>query len=130
MKLSILLISILSFVACGGKKTEGESQPAAAAATPAAGTAQMTGEQLFNEKGCVTCHGAQGKGDGPVGASLKPKPRNFSDAKWKYGFDTATIVKTLTNGSPGTSMAPYKGILTEAEMNLLAEHVRKLGGKT
>lgn len=118
MKLSILTLLTLSLIACGKKA---EEAPAVAAAP--------TGEQLYNEKGCVTCHGQLGKGDGPVGASLKPKPRNFSEAKWKYGSDVATIVKTLTNGSPGTSMAPYKGVLTDAEMTLLAEHVRKLGGK-
>jgi len=123
MKKTILIISALAFVACG-KKTETEST-AAAAAAPAA----ISGEALFSEKGCATCHGAQGKGDGPVGAALKPKPRNFSDAKWKFGYDLATVIKTISNGSTGTGMAPYKGVLTDAEIQAVAEHVRKLGGK-
>lgn len=120
MKKSILIISAIAFMACG-KKPEGE--------TTAAAPAAISGEALFNEKGCATCHGAQGKGDGPVGAALKPKPRNFADAKWKFGDDLASVIKTINNGSPGTGMAPYKGVLTDAEIKAVAEHVRKLGGK-
>lgn len=123
MKKSILIISAIAFMACG-KKPEGEST-ASAAAAPAA----ISGEALYNEKGCATCHGAQGKGDGPVGAALKPKPRNFADAKWKFGDDLASVIKTINNGSTGTGMAPYKGVLTDAEIKAVAEHVRKLGGK-
>lgn len=123
MKKSILIIASLAFIACGKKSETASAAPTAAA--PAA----ISGEALFNEKGCATCHGAQGKGDGPVGAALKPKPRNFSDAQWKYGSDLATVIKTISNGSPGTGMAPYKGVLTDAEIQAVAEHVRKLGGK-
>ncbi len=122
MKKTILIISTLALIACGKKP---EAEGTATAAAPAA----ISGETLFNEKGCATCHGAQGKGDGPVGAALKPKPRNFADAKWKFGFDLATVVKTINNGSPGTGMAPYKGVMTDAEITAVAEHVRKLGGK-
>lgn len=122
MKKTILIITTLALIACGKK-------PEAEATTTAAAPAVVSGEALFNEKGCATCHGAQGKGDGPVGAALKPKPRNFADAKWKFGFDLATVVKTINNGSPGTGMAPYKGVLTDAEITAVAEHVRKLGGK-
>jgi cbb3-type cytochrome c oxidase subunit III len=123
MQKLILVISALTLIACG-KKPEADAT-ASAAAAPAA----ISGETLFAEKGCATCHGAQGKGDGPVGAALKPKPRNFADAKWKFGFDLASVVKTINNGSPGTGMAPYKGVLTDAEITAVAEHVRKLGGK-
>ncbi|MCZ7582047.1 MAG: c-type cytochrome [Deltaproteobacteria bacterium] len=28
---------------------------------------------------CAACHGESGKGDGPAGAALNPKPRNFND---------------------------------------------------
>lgn len=119
MKKLFLFLTAITFIACG-KKPEAEAAPAAAA---------ISGEALFSEKGCATCHGAQGKGDGPVGAALKPKPRNFMDAKWKFGFDKASVVKTINNGSPGTGMAPYKGVLTDAEIEAVADYVRKLGGK-
>lgn len=123
MKKIILILTTLAVIACG-KKPDADAT-ASASAAPAA----ISGEALFTEKGCATCHGAQGRGDGVVGAALKPKPRNFADAKWKFGHDLPAVINTINNGSPGTGMAPYKGVLTEAEVKAVAEHVRKLGGK-
>lgn len=124
MKKKYILLTMTAFAlaatACG-KKPEAETAPAA--------TAAVSGETLYNEKGCGTCHGAQGKGDGPVGAALKPKPRNFADAKWKNGTDLASVIKTIENGIAGSGMAPYKGVLTDEEIKAVAEHVRKLGNK-
>ena len=125
MKKIILLSAAIAFIACG-KKSEG--QGSAAPSAPAA-TAGVSGETVYNEKGCVTCHGAQGKGDGPVGAALKPKPRNFADAAWKNGTDLASVIKSINNGIAGSGMAPYKGVLTDEEIKAVAEHVRKLGNK-
>lgn len=119
-KVLFLIIAGLTVIACE-KKPEAEAAPAAAAA--------VSGETLYNEKGCVTCHGAQGKGDGPVGAALKPKPRNFADAKWKNGTELAQVIKTINEGIAGSGMAPYKGVLTDDEIKAVAEHVRKLGNK-
>jgi mono/diheme cytochrome c family protein len=42
---------------------------------------------------CMSCHGMEGKGDGPVGAVLDPKPRDFSTGSFKYDADG--------NGTPG-----------------------------
>jgi high-affinity iron transporter len=124
MKNQYIFLTVTAFAlaatACG-KKPEAEAAPAAAAA--------ISGETLYNEKGCVTCHGAQGKGDGPVGAALKPKPRNFEDAKWKNGTDLASVIKSIETGIAGSGMAPYKGVLSDEEIKAVAEHVRKLGNK-
>ena len=38
---------------------------------------------------CVSCHGAGGKGDGPVGAMLQPPPRDFTTADFKFDTDGA-----------------------------------------
>ena len=119
-KYFLLLTSAALITACG-KKPEEAPAPAAAAA--------VSGEAVYNEKGCVTCHGAQGKGDGPVGAALKPKPRNFADAKWKNGTELAAVIKSIENGISGSGMTAYKGVLTDEEIKAVAEHVRKLGGK-
>jgi high-affinity iron transporter len=124
MKKTYILFTVtaLAIVATAcGKKPEADAAPVVAAA--------ISGETIYNEKGCVTCHGAQGKGDGPVGAALKPKPRNFADAKWKNGTDLASVVKSIEIGIPGTGMAPYKGVLTDEEIKAVSEHVRKLGNK-
>jgi len=64
--------------------------------------AQMTaasnsGKKLYEDK-CAICHGRNGKGDGPAGAALDPKPADFTRSKfWQKGVDKK-IVDTIRNG--------------------------------
>jgi mono/diheme cytochrome c family protein len=75
---------------------------------PWAETSDMVehGHELFTQN-CAMCHGQEGKGDGPAGASLNPKPRNMVEGKWTKGGDRLGLFHTITVGSPGTSMAPW-----------------------
>ncbi|MEK6544338.1 MAG: cytochrome c [Elusimicrobiota bacterium] len=91
-------------------------------------TAEMTalGAQLY-KRDCAACHGAQGKGDGPSAASLKPAPRDFTHPDgWKNGHSITQILKTLTSGFPGTAMASYDSMSPKNKMALI-HHVRSLG---
>jgi len=57
------------------------------------------GRALYAENGCASCHGATGRGDGPVSATLDPRPRDFRDAAaFKKGFDVTAIAATVANG--------------------------------
>ncbi len=62
--------------------------PGAAVAGDAA-----AGKVVF-ETNCSTCHGMTGKGDGPVGAALNPRPRDLSTGEFKFDTDD--------DGKPGT----------------------------
>lgn len=120
-KLIVVTIAAFAVVACGKKEA-----PAATTAP----VAQDLGQQVYAEKGaCSSCHGNEGKGDGEAGKSLKPVPRNFSDAKWKNGSELPKVIASITNGIKGTSMSGYKDMLTAEEIEAVAKHVRKLGGK-
>ncbi|OQW50586.1 MAG: hypothetical protein A4S09_01985 [Proteobacteria bacterium SG_bin7] len=59
---------------------------------------------------CAVCHGDGGKGDGPAGASLNPKPRDLVEGKWKKSGSAKDIFTTIRDGLPGTMMAPFKHI--------------------
>jgi mono/diheme cytochrome c family protein len=72
---------------------------------------------------CASCHGTGGKGDGPAASALNPKPRDFTSGYWRYGGGVARVVQTITNGSPGTAMAPFPGIPLEDRF-ALAHYVR------
>lgn len=64
------------------------------------------GRALYAENGCASCHGHSGFGDGPVAATLEPRPRNFRDASaFKNGVDVQAIATTIADGIP-VSAAP------------------------
>ncbi len=86
------------------------------------------GKEIFNVQ-CAVCHGASGKGDGPGGVALNPKPRDFTSGYWKFGGAPSQVFHTITNGSPGTSMAGF-GSVPVADRWALVAFVRSLSSNT
>jgi mono/diheme cytochrome c family protein len=77
------------------------------------------GKALYAQT-CATCHGAEGKGDGPGGAGINPKPRNFAVAGgWKNGTRVEDLYKTLEEGLKGSSMASYNYLRKKDRMALV-----------
>lgn len=84
------------------------------------------GKALFAQT-CATCHGPEGKGDGPAGASLNPRPRNFTaPTGWKNGTRLEDIYKTLDEGIKGSSMVSYN-YLSKKDRMALVHVVQSLG---
>ena len=81
--------------------------PAPVPAAPAAGaaTAQAEAEKIFSER-CVTCHGANGAGDGPASAGLVPKPRNFQDPSWQKSVSDQHIEQIVQYGGAAVGKSP------------------------
>ena len=90
------------------------------------------GAQVFQQY-CATCHGPQGLGDGPVGKTLNPPPRNFQEAKFKYGNTSKDHFDVITNGaaSKGGSplMAPWGKVIPEQDRMALVKYVESLKKK-
>ncbi|MEE9594109.1 MAG: c-type cytochrome [Candidatus Hydrothermarchaeales archaeon] len=84
-----------------------------------------TGKDIYDTN-CLTCHGATGKGDGPVAVGLDPPPADLTDGVWKYGGSQTEIENTIREGVPDTTMAAWKSILTEEEIKSVAEYVKSL----
>ncbi|MBS0338126.1 MAG: cytochrome c/FTR1 family iron permease [Proteobacteria bacterium] len=57
---------------------------------------------------CASCHGAQGRGDGPVAKGLDPAPADFHDAARMANRSLYGIYSTITLGVTGTSMAAFR----------------------
>lgn len=53
----------------------------------AAGAGDAASGKSSYDMFCSTCHGAQGKGDGPAGAALDPPPRDLSAGEFKLDAD-------------------------------------------
>mgnify|MGYP005607603613 CR=1 FL=1 len=90
----------------------------------AAGGDAAKGKSIYQAK-CVTCHGAQGKGDGPIGKQLKPPAGDFTSAESKKKSD-AELLDVIQNGKPKTAMVAWKSQLSEAEIQDVLAYVLTL----
>ncbi len=72
------------------------------------------GHRLYQQLGCVACHGQRGRGDGPAAHGLKDNwgwPTWPSDLTWrplKRGSSPEDLYLTIATGLSGTPM-PYTG---------------------
>jgi mono/diheme cytochrome c family protein len=105
-----------------------DSAPSAPVAS-SAGTADEA-KQIFATR-CFTCHGSEGRGDGPGSAALTPKPRNFHDVTWQTSVNDehlATIVKfggAAVGRSP--AMPGNPDLISKPEVvAALVAHIRSL----
>ncbi len=82
------------------------------------------GKSIYQSK-CVTCHGPQGKGDGPLGTKLKPPAGNFTSADSKKK-SPEELQKIIENGVPKTSMVAWSKQLGEGEIQDVLAYVLTL----
>ncbi|MGC3976698.1 MAG: cytochrome c [Nitrospira sp.] len=82
------------------------------------------GKSIYQAK-CVTCHGPQGKGDGPLGKKLKPPAGDFTSAESKKKSEEE-LLDIIENGKPKTSMVAWKKQLSAAEIQDVLAHVLTL----
>ncbi len=102
-----------------------ESVPAeyAGKTNPLSADASAEGAKIFKTN-CETCHGPQGRGDGPIGESLDPKPQDLAELQSVVADDY--LYWRIAEGSPGTSMPPWKNILTEEQIWQIVAFIRTL----
>jgi mono/diheme cytochrome c family protein len=83
--------------------------------------------EVFAQR-CATCHGADGHGNGPAAANLKPKPVDFHAQNWQKSVTDDTMTKAIIFGgrSVGKSgqMAPNPDL--EDEPGIVAALVEKV----
>jgi len=80
------------------------------------------GKKLYKQM-CAICHGDSGKGDGVAGASLNPRPANFTTVAVQSQTDGAIFWKMSEGKAP---MAAYKEFLSETERWELVNYIRTL----
>lgn len=83
------------------------------------------GKVLFKQN-CASCHGEVGKGDGPAGAGLEPRPANFWEADRKRQSSPYQYFNTVRLGVPGTAMAAWPNF-SDKETWAIAFYVKSLG---
>lgn len=77
-------------------------------------------------KNCVSCHGATGKGDGPAGASLNPKPRNYHQKDgWTNGRTFSDMYKTLEEGIIDKGMNSFNQLPVKERIGII-QYIRTM----
>ena len=114
----------------------GQAKPAAASAAakalknpvPANAASIEAGKVVF-AKYCRSCHGPEGKGDGP-GTPKDVHPANLTDAKWDHGSTDGEIFTTIKMGVPPKfDMDSFDGRVKDPDIWNLVNYIKTLGPK-
>jgi mono/diheme cytochrome c family protein len=112
------LFTLTSFLAILGTGSLAQADPDAA-----------KGQQTYTIF-CATCHGPLGDGQGPVGKTLNPPPRDFTGGEFKFGGTDQDIFDVISNGAAtkGGSplMAPWGAVIPESDRWNVVAFIRTL----
>lgn len=107
-----ILVIVLAFAGVG-IVTSCSKKPAAIVLSESKGY-----EASLFRQNCAVCHGSEGEGktldDGKIVPSLR-------SGEFKFKSE-AEIFRQISDG--GNGMTPFRGLLTERELNLMAKFVR------
>lgn len=82
------------------------------------------GKTLYTDQ-CESCHGAEGKGDGPAARFLDPPARDLSAGDWQHAADgtVEAVAELIKKGIDDTGMTPFEGTLSDDEITAVASYV-------
>ncbi len=124
-----VLVATVGFALAAGviaqESTWEVPEEALAEENPIEGTPEVLEEgAAIYEKRCQLCHGAEGKGDGPMAARIREKPRDLTPSEVRDRLTDGEIFYKISVGKP--PMPSMEGTLTEDEIWTLVHYVRSL----
>jgi cytochrome c5 len=101
-------VALLAMLACCNENREGEKTGAAARPTVSARPALAPADEAkeIAESRCAMCHGKTGKGDGPNGMTLNPKPRDLTTKEWQKSVSDAQVRSVILKGGGAIGRSP------------------------
>ena len=123
MCVALVAVSVRAQNPGGSPEAQKVTNPVAAnAASIKAGTAAF-------KKYCAFCHGAGGKGDGPL-APEGSQPADLTDAEWTRGSSDGEIFVVIMGGAgPTFDMKGFKGQIDDRDVWHIVNYLRSLGPK-
>ena len=93
------------------------------------------GKKLYEETGCVKCHGTLGRGDGPSAPALRDdwgdpiRPADLAQS-WTFrgGASREDIFRTMSTGFNGTPMPGFVDALTPEQRWAITDYIVSLSG--
>ena len=121
-----VVAGMLGLIAAGGmvfrELAAPEPPPAAIAGDPVL----VRGREIYRER-CVSCHGPEGRGDGPIAKGLAgPAPRNLVADPWKHGDGPEQVLAVLRDGVKDSAMPAWGGTYGPEELRSVAAYVYHL----
>lgn len=95
----------------------------AAALSAACAEPKDPGERVWKRK-CAACHGSDGAGRTRF-AENRPWA-DLTDGRWRHGPGRDALRKLVAEGDPSSTMPPFEGTLTPAEIDAAVDHALKL----
>jgi mono/diheme cytochrome c family protein len=95
---------------------------------PASPNSIAAGAELYRAQ-CISCHGVNGRGDGPVALTLNPRPADLSVHTVPGVHTDAQLYDWITHGFPGSAMPAFGQILGDTERWHLVNYIRTLAPK-
>lgn len=87
------------------------------------------GRRLYLDR-CLTCHGDQGRGDGPIARSIQgPPPGDLADDDWKHGDRPDQVLKVIRDGVADTAMPAWDGPFTPEQIRAVAAYIYSFSGR-
>ena len=125
-----LLVTVLSLSAAETTTTTTTKAPANPWFKPPLRASYEEGQFVY-ERNCVICHGRTGKGDGDLVQNWPIRPRNFTQAVFKYRStpygklpSNADLERTIRQGVSGTPMPTFNTILRDSEIKAVIEYIK------
>lgn len=132
LAVAVAVALVAAAAACNKDSGTGTGGAASATVTTAAGAVTPEVKEMFKAR-CATCHGEDGKGDGPAAAALNPKPRNYTDVAWQNTVKDDEIKKAITMGGAAVGKSPIMpaspDLADKPELDGLVAYVRSFKGK-
>lgn len=89
---------------------------------PAVTDARLVAGASTFERACSTCHGPQGRGDGPLAASLPTRPADLASGHVKAGAEPEKLYMRVAAGVPPL-MPAFRTALSEDEIWAVVQYV-------
>ncbi len=83
----------------------------------------LAGQKLYLSN-CVPCHGSSGRGDGPAGIGLNPRPGNFTLHMVPGKHTDGQVFLWIKNGFPNSAMPAWGTRLTDEQIWQLVGYLR------
>jgi mono/diheme cytochrome c family protein len=94
----------------------------------------LPGERVY-ARYCATCHGPDGRGNGPAAPSLIPRPRDFTLGQFKYKSTPAgqpptdtDMERVVAGGLRASAMPYFNDILSQEEIRQVVAYIKPMSG--